>query len=123
MTRSDEAFRECTRDPIFLFQKKIITWIGLPHGWGYQDESWINEENPDEVLCESEAIERFRGTEQGPWNQPCFLEHWYTELVFLTRGEGEAFGLRKAYNYLRGWRVYCVPCEGELARHLNLTVS
>jgi hypothetical protein len=45
-------------------------------------------------------------------------EHWITESVFLSREEGQAFGESHAYRWGE-WRVYCIPCDGELARILD----
>ena len=49
-------------------------------------------------------------------------ESWYvTEpeyLVFLTRQEATAYAEARKYRYDK-WRVYCIPCDGELARILN----
>lgn len=44
----------------------------------------------------------------------CGAEWWETELVFLSREEGEEYGKEHEYNYKDGWRVYCVPCQGLL---------
>lgn len=43
---------------------------------------------------------------------------WHTETVFLTREEAERFANCRSYRWPK-WRVYCVPCEGELADILN----
>ena len=48
------------------------------------------------------------------------VRHWDTERVFFSREEGEQYGKDNAYNYRKGWRVYCIPCDGVLAKVLNL---
>jgi hypothetical protein len=53
-------------------------------------------------------------------DETCVGTYWHTERVFGTRQEGEAFGRDRAHDYPDGWRVYCVPCEGMLARTLRL---
>jgi len=58
-------------------------------------------------------------------SNPIFLfqrklgRQWDTERVFFSRAEGEDFGRAHDYNYRTGWRVYCVPCDGQLATVLN----
>ncbi len=58
-------------------------------------------------------------------SNPIFLfqrklgRHWDTERVFFSREEGEQYGKDHAYNYRKGWRVYCIPCDGVLATVLN----
>lgn len=47
-------------------------------------------------------------------------KHWETEWVFFTREEGEEWGRAHAYNYPRGWRVFCVSAIGELADVLRI---
>ena len=46
---------------------------------------------------------------------------WDTDCVVATREEGDAKGKARPYEYgeqHKGWRVYCVPCDGDLARIL-----
>lgn len=43
---------------------------------------------------------------------------WRTESVFLTRDEAESYARSCEYRW-SSWRVYCVPCKGELAQVLN----
>jgi hypothetical protein len=63
--------------------------------------------------------ERMKGHTQGDYDAPYVQDEWGTERVFLTRKEAEDFGRAHHYNYWAGWRVYCVPCEGELAELLT----
>jgi len=58
-------------------------------------------------------------------SNPIFLfqrklgKNWDTERVFYSREEGDDYGRAHEYNYRKGWRVYCVPCDGQLATVLN----
>lgn len=103
---------ECTRDPIFLFQKRIVNIVQIPDGYEYDGSMFWktrpNLEGPD--ILELWNLEEMEGMT---------TEEWYTELVFLTRTEGEAYGHAKHYNYPNGWRVYCVCAEGKLAEILK----
>lgn len=111
--RRQEAYRECTRDPIFLFQKNCPQWLAMPDGWATDGDSWWNEAG--ETASEREMCDRMKDHTQGDYDAPYVQDVWVTERAFLTRAEGEQFGRRHHYNYPVGWRVYCVPCEGELA--------
>jgi predicted nucleic-acid-binding Zn-ribbon protein len=51
-------------------------------------------------------------------NWPFVYIEWKTESVFLTREEAEAFGKAREYRWDK-WKVYCVPCDGELATILK----
>jgi len=134
--RCDE---ECTRDVIFLFQRRKLDLHGLPDGLDYQDGyvTIVNEEDfADGVVLEcldDEWLEKMRGDglplrefkklglEFGDWDHPCVTEQWLTEGVYLTREEATAYGNRKSYNYTDGWRVYGVCAEGELAELIKST--
>ena len=48
----------------------------------------------------------------------CAIEYWITDYVFLTREEAVEYGKARSYNYKK-WRVFCVPCIGELADLLD----
>ena len=107
MNRSDIAHREATRDPIFLLQTGHFVLTDTRFEWDddrgpyqdvFNDYGWLDEES---------LLNMGAGEIQ-----------WDTERVFLTREEGEEYALQRAYDYGekgRNWRVYCVPCEGELA--------
>ena len=103
---------EMTRDVIFLFQRRRRCYHTLPDsidlvdgefvgqgGTGYSEKDMLSLCTPDEN----------------------YVEWWDTESVWLSREEGEAYGLAHAYNYPDGWRVYGVPSEGELAKLLKTT--
>jgi len=85
--KRSEQSTECTRDPIFLFQRKDWVDVEIDEEYGEPKE--------DSTLA------------------------WVTERVFMSRAEGEAYGKEREYDYPDGWRVYCVPCEGQLARLLT----
>jgi hypothetical protein len=110
-TRAEIANEEATRDPIFLFQRAnvIITdrsnieYCGdcktiVQPGHKCPDDGFVEDAITTKELIEMEAA--------------CIA--WDTELVFATREEGEAYGKRRHYNYINGWRVFCVPAEGTL---------
>ncbi|MEO1208557.1 MAG: hypothetical protein AAFX78_03360 [Cyanobacteria bacterium J06638_20] len=109
----ERAQQECTKKPIFLFQKRV--WVAICEPEGYYtdpDGDCFTNDNGD-VLTFKTCLEK--GVE-GEFYDLCVVrEEWITELVFLTREEGEAYAKSREYNYSQGWRVYCVPCEGKLA--------
>jgi hypothetical protein len=49
---------------------------------------------------------------------PLIYEEWRTVSVFLTRDEATAFAEATKHRYDK-WRVYCIPCDGELAKILR----
>ena len=109
--RGDVGNEEATRDPIFLFQRKRITWsqLALPEGFEFDDDFNITDAS-DEYVAEDDP-RLFKNGNIG--------FYWDTESVFFTREEGEAWGRSKSYNYKFGWRVYCVCAEGSLAALLR----
>jgi hypothetical protein len=138
---SKRCQQECTRDVIFLFQRKQLNLHGLPDGLDCQ-ESYITIENEEEFAdavvteCLDEAaLEKMRGDglplrefaklglEYGDWNHQCVAETWITESVWLDRDEAERYGKAKHYNYVDGWRVYGVCANGELADILNVKIT
>ena len=98
---------ECTRDVIFLFQRRR---------WNLHDY-----DHPErDVLIPMEKIHA-EGWEFGDWDHPCVTESWHTEGVYLTREEATAYGKRRDYNFADGWRVYGVCAEGELVELIKNT--
>jgi hypothetical protein len=111
------AYKESTRDPIFLFQKldygcseqDFDAMLAL--GW-HCDEGWYTSddiENADTVTPQMMA------------DHDIGTKHWDTHHVFFSREEARQFGLRRPYHWGEegvGWRVYCVCAEGELAEIL-----
>lgn len=113
-TRRQIAREEATRDPIFLFQQRMIIHTRIPRGYEYDDGCHVvkssDNDNPNdpEELNNEEMLERH-----------CAVEYWRTETVFATRGEGEEYGRNREHRYPDGWHVYCVPCEGSLKHILE----
>lgn len=106
---------EVTRDPIFLFQKKIWNLISTPDDDSYHIDTESNIWKKDDEGNITDELATWEELE----DMECAICHWYTDLVFLTREEGEAYGTARAYNYPDGWRVYCVCAEGSLKEVLN----
>jgi hypothetical protein len=97
--------KDCTCDPIFLFQRRRVVWGN--HDYEHDDEGHVWE-YPDD---ESDAVEI---TDKRAIDEGIAYEVWISESVFLTREEGEEWGRNHDYNYPSGWRVYCVPAKGDL---------
>lgn len=124
----DPENRECTRDPIFLVQRRVPVITGSPDwlvsdgdgGWEINLERYNREEYDrglgemvhEVVLC-SDKVMRWLA------DNDYVVETWVTERVLLTRTEAEKWVKVQEYNYPDGWRVYCVPCEGRLATLLD----
>lgn len=136
---SKRCYDECTRDVVFLFQRKRFNLIGLPAGFdcteGYIDYDKSRDEYADDLDdhgIPSDVAAKLQGDgiplrefaelglEFGEWGQSCVTEEWITEGVWLDRAEATQFGERKAYNYPDGWRVYGVPSYGDLSGVLKL---
>ena len=112
-TFSGRCEAECTRDVVFLFQRRRYVFTGhLPDGLFYDDSSVYREEdrqNDDREPLSIAALHEEYGSDY-------VVERWDTESVWLTREEATDFGNRKNYNYPDGWRVYGVPSNGELPK-------
>jgi len=115
MHRSVMAFKECTRDPIFLLQtRKLI---------------YHTDKMDDELNCDVDDDYRYTDKETGKAvdddemiERELAASYWETESVWYSREEAEAYGRRRHYHYGkedRDWKVYCVCCEGELQTILN----
>jgi hypothetical protein len=110
------AYRESTRDPIFLFQTldygvSEADCSAMENlGWHF-DEGWYtdNSEDADKI-----TPAMMRSHEIG-------TEHWRTEKVFAGRVEARNFGKARPYEWGEenvGWRIYCVCANGLLAKLL-----
>ncbi len=103
------ALVEATCDPIFLFQYKtfVMSEKADPEneGWEWADEYWID--------ADGEPVSNQTMVDRG-----YLVETWKTERVVGSRDEGDAYGERRSYDYPNGWRTYCVPCDGKLAKLL-----
>lgn len=110
--RSEIASEEITSNPIFLLQRRMV----IPN-----QESLADYDSEGECLVHPDTKE--------PMDDDALLEHgwgfvyYITEKVFSTRKEGGEYGEANKHNLGEGrkgtdWRVYCIPCEGELAQIL-----
>lgn len=106
--RDETAYRECTRNPVFLFQRKryVLTGDPIDRGYVWDGEEWLDPDKPE-------------GEREVSWatleERELAAHYWETEGVWLSREEGNAYGKARAHNYPEGgWRVFCVPAEGEL---------
>lgn len=111
MTEANPRGRdECTRDPIFLLQRRRIFVFDLPAGYRWGEEGDIFDD-AGSVVSSDDFRRRFRDE----YN----IETWDTESVWFRRGEAEDWAQGHAYRFSEGWRVYCVCCEGGLATLLK----
>lgn len=98
--------RDITKDPIFLFQCRDVDYsAACAHG----DLDWDSDTGTLHDLSGTEVSDD-RAIADG-----MAVERWETITVFLTREEGEAWGRARAYNYTKGWRVFCVHATGDLS--------
>lgn len=106
----DEKKTESTESPIFLFQSKSkVPSFDCANAHMLADQARYDQE-----------IALGRDGDELPRTYCSSCETvWRTERVFLTRKEGEDYGTRRSYDYTDGWRVYCVPCAGQLAKLLH----
>lgn len=105
---------ECTRNVIFLFQRRVYNRTGYPDDYLQDDDS--NVYDPEDTEMEHPLTgKQLNELCFGDFDTPCAIEEWHTENVFLSREEGEQWGKSHAYNYPDGWRVYGVCAIGELA--------
>ena len=132
----DPTNYECTRDPIFLLQSCERQWTQMPDGLESDGESWLvsgakdldewikpfiewDEDDPTcGHLADSEEFYEAASGVENDHGWPMIYVVWRTESVFLTRPEAEAFGRATNHRYAK-WRVYCIPCDGELATILR----
>lgn len=120
---------ECTRDPIFLLQVGRRQWTEIPEGCEFDGESltvddidsipeWIEPFVDDAGIDHTDGFWQAAESETNDNGWPYVYVEWRTESVFLTRAEAESFGAARSYRWDK-WKVYCVPCEGELATILK----
>jgi hypothetical protein len=120
---------ECTRDPIFLLQRGSRQWTQIPDGLGSDGESlwvedaslvddWIKRFIVDGSVDTTEEFWQMAECTQNDHNWPMVYVEWLVESAFLTRKEAEEYGKAREYRWDK-WRVYCVPCDGELAKILD----
>lgn len=108
--RDAAAYRECTRDPIFLFQRRRWNLVDVPEGHELCAEGAVYpKDRPD---ADALTVDELKDLE-------AVVTWWETESVWLSREEAEDYGRRRAYNYRDGWRVFCVCAEGRLGELLQ----
>lgn len=128
MNRDPNNF-ECTRDPIFLLQVGTRIWNDIPEGCSFEDEAlivtdpervadWLRPFVEDGVVIESDSLWFAAESEETAFDLPWVRTEWETRSVFLTRPEAEEYAKARSHHY-KQWKVYCIPCDGELARILN----
>ena len=118
MNRKEIAHKEGTRDPIFLFQWRMVTLKAEYNAyveWNEELEIYIT------TGKDKKHLDDYGLVDYGFANIT-----WDTIGVFLTREEGEIFGEATSYRYgSKGknidWRVYCIALErdSELLKILN----
>jgi hypothetical protein len=112
MKRKDIAYKEATRDPIFLFQERVVTLkaeYDTSVEWDIEQEIYFTTGH-DKVLLDDNGLIEYGFADIT----------WRTTGVFITREEGEWFGKRTAYRYTYpqkgiGWQVYCIALERDSA--------
>ena len=117
MNRKDIAYKEATRDPIFLFQERVVTLKA-------EYDTYVEWDSNIECLIHADTRKQLDDYDlvDNDWADIT----WRTTGVFSTREEGEAFGERTSYRYgPKGknvdWKVYCIALERDsaLAKLLN----
>jgi hypothetical protein len=118
MNRKEIAHKEATRDPIFLFQERVVTLraeYDTSVEWDEELEVYITTGRDKKHLDDNGLVAHGYADIT-----------WRTTDVFLTREEGETFGKATAYRYTDkrkgiGWQVYCIALErdSELAKLLQ----
>ncbi len=121
LTHAERCNRESTRDVIFLFQRRVRTFIYEPEGFRHDGDGWERVDDDGEVI---DAESYVSDDDVAAADSECFVNTWITEGVWLDRGEAESYGKFHAYNYENpnkdvGWRVWGVPSYGELAKLLR----
>lgn len=120
---------ECTRDPIFVLQKGRRQWSQIPGGLESDGESlwvedaslvdvWIKQFIVDGSVDTTEEFWQMAESTQNDHGWPMVYVEWFVESVFLKRQEAEEYAKSCSYRWDK-WRVYCVPCDGELAKILD----
>jgi len=127
-THTERCHAECTRDPVFLFQRRRYIGTGMPYtddGEYYFDGEGVilGDVGSDHVLRPREDTEYLTNKQLAEMETaegvPCLIETWDTESVWLDRDEAEAWGNAKSYRFGDGWRVYSVPAMGDLTAILT----
>jgi hypothetical protein len=127
----DPSNYDATKDPIYLFKRKVYKVVSRPGWLGSDGDSWwiehkniSGDDSPAtwDFLDKGEVIEsklmHWLATNES-LDGPYALEQWETESVWLTRKQAEEYGKSHEYNYPDGWKVYCVSAKGHLPDVLN----
>jgi hypothetical protein len=119
-THRERCERECTRDVVFVFQRRRVFYTAEPSGYEHDGEGWTQVLDEDGEPLEGDQSERPYLTDDEMLEMECAIAAWETEGVWLDRDEAEAFGVAHHYNYGKGrngtdWRVYGMPSYGDLA--------
>lgn len=128
--RSEVSSKEATKYPIFLLQSGQVIVLSVPRGYCHDGEGFRPSPADDTEVCGPPRCEADPDTLDDDWeyltNQELLdmgsetaIRVWNTELVFADRDEAEEYARGRTYNYPDGWRVYCVPCKGNLATALD----
>jgi hypothetical protein len=120
LTHSERCSREATRDVIFLFQRRVRTFIYMPDGFDHDSDGWNRVDDDGEIISEDLVSE----DEVAASDSESYIDIWETEGVWLDRDEAEAWGESHAYRFENqkkgvGWRVYGMPSYGDLAKLLQ----
>jgi hypothetical protein len=117
---AERCSREATRSVIFLLQvRRFVLTGGLPSDMEHDGDGGVRhsterDEDGDPKQVTLAYLHREYGSEY-------VIEQWNTERVFLSREEADDWAKRRAYRWSDGYRVYGVPCEGELAELIKNT--
>lgn len=123
--RSEVSGEEATKYPIFLLQSGRVVVFSEPEGY-YHDGEGFRPDPDDGPLdnssdhddADDDDWEYLTNKQLLDLGEETAMLIWETELVFADRDEAEEYARGREYNYLDGWRVYCVPCKGNLATAL-----
>lgn len=118
MDRKEIAYKEATRDPIFLFQLRRVILNA-------EYDTYVEWDEELEVYITTGKDKKYLD-DYGLVAHGFANITWDTIGVFLTREEAEAFGEQTSYRYgSKGknvdWRVYCIALErdSELCKIIN----
>lgn len=107
-TREQMAAEEQTRDPIFLLQVgRMIVTDRWRVEWCETCGAPCLSEAPHDCGDTKAAVDFLVDLDMAQIV-------WRTVAVYLTREEADARGVEIAHRFPLGWRVYCVPAEGQL---------
>ena len=112
----DRSRQEATRDVIFILQRPEYLLTCEPEGWKLVDDGFLESEDGKKTISPKEAYELKLENEYGG---NAVILNWLPDRVFLSREEAESWVAQRIYNYSEGYRIYGLPCEGDLVKVLN----